>query len=310
MFRYQGQTAACVCLFLGLICSLSVSSAALSSSTFSASSPALAIVSGTVSGRLVAGYLLVVPISINGRGPWEFVVDTGTNQTVLDPELARELHLATAGSVILNTLAGPQQASVAAVYSLSAGGSAVEKIEVLVGGLDAVRALDGRIRGVLGLDFLYHFAFSLDYAHARLRLFPPNLLADPENSSVESVNVRLVSGRLLVPSMWQDGAERFLALDSGIAEVLLFEEQEAGPRAMKSDEGRQMLVTNFASTHTKRISLADFVVGKQRVRGLHGLLLRRTGGVKELLEDGLLPASLFRLVFVNPRARIAAFQEK
>jgi predicted aspartyl protease len=306
MFRYQRQTAAYACLFLGLICGPSVSRAEPSSSTFAASSP----VSGTVAGRLIAGYLLVVPISVNGRGPWEFVVDTGTNQTVLDPALARELRLTTTGRVTLNTLAGPQQTAVAAVDAISAGGLAVEKIEILVGELDAVRALDGRVRGVLGLDFLYHFAFSLNYERARLRLFPANLLADPEDSDLTSVDVRLVDGRLLVPASWQGGGERLLALDSGIADVLLFDERKESMRPTSADESRQMLVTNSTATHAASISLSDFMIGPLRLQGLHGLRLIRTDEMKDLREDGLLPARLFRVVFVNAHARIAAFKEK
>lgn len=275
-------------------------------SNFSGTTPAIT----TVSGRMVAGYLLVAPISVNGRGPWDFVVDTGTNQTVLDPALAKELGLATAGRVTLNTLAGQQRALLAWTDLISAGEASVQKLEVLVGGIDAVRGLDGRVRGVLGLDFLYHFAFSLDYEHTRLRLFPLDLLADPEESGLASVDVQLVDGRLLVPCEWQGAAKRLLALDSGIADVLLFAERGAGASPTKSGAVRQMLVSNSAATEVVRIALTDFLVGKQRVHGVRGLLLARTGEMTALHEDGLLPASLFRSVFVNLHAQIAVFKEK
>jgi hypothetical protein len=302
MHSHRSQTVLRACLFLGLFCGASVSRGAEALPSFSGTA--------TVSGRVVAGYLLVVPIKVNGRGPWNFVVDTGTNETVLDPALAKQLHLATAGGVTLNTLAGQQKVSLASVDSISTGAASVQNLEILVGGIDAVRGLDRRIRGVLGLDFLYHFAFSLDYEYTRLRLFPPNLLADPENPGLASVEVQLIDGRLLVPCSWQDAAKRLLALDSGIADVLLFGDRGAGDSPTKGGAARQMLVSNAAATEVMRISFADFLVGEQRVHGVRGLLLGRTKEMTALREDGLLPASLFRSVFVNLHARIALFKEK
>jgi hypothetical protein len=302
MHSHRSQTVLCACLFLGLFCGVSVSRGA----------EALPIFSGTttVSGRVVAGYLLVVPVTVNGRGPWDFVVDTGTNQTVLDPALAKELRLARTGQVALNTLAGQQKVSLASVDSISVGKASVQNLEILVGSIDVVRSLDGRVRGVLGLDFLYHFAFSLDYEHTRLRLFPPTLLADPENPGSASVEVQLIDGRLLVPCSWQDTAKGLLALDSGIADVLLFGERRAGDSTTNSGARRQMLVSNSAATEVVRISLADFLVGQQRVHGVRGLLLARTAEMTALREDGLLPAWLFQSVFVNLHARIAVFKQK
>jgi hypothetical protein len=253
---------------------------------------------------------LVVPVCINGRGPWDFVVDTGTNQTVVDPGLWTELGLATSSAVTLNTLAGPQRAMLSVVDQMSVGSSSVKKLEILIGSVETIRAVDRSIRGILGLDFLYHFAFALDYEPARLRLFPPDLLADPENSGGGSVDIQLTGGRLLIPSTWQDATERLLALDSGIGSVLLFVHRaavESGPRA---GELRRHLTTNAASTETFRIPLPDFAVGQHQIRRSQGLLLPRVGETSELREDGLLPASLFRSVFVNAHARIAAFKDK
>ena len=302
MGAYRSQSVVCACLLLGLFWGTSVSPSA----------EALPIFSGptTVSGRMVAGYLLVVPMAINGRGTWDFVVDTGTNQTVIDPELGEELHLAKTGRVTLNTLAGAQKVWLASADSIAAGAASVAKLEILVGRIDAVRKLDGRVRGVLGLDFLYHFAFSLDYGGARLRLFPANVPADPEDSGLASVEVQLVDGRVLVPCGWGDAKMRLLALDSGIAEVLLFAERGMNAAAAKSGAARQMLVSNAAAAEAVRIPLGDFFVGEQLVHGVSGLLLARTGDMTMLPEDGLLPASLFRSVFVNPHARIAVFKEK
>jgi hypothetical protein len=47
----------------------------------------------TVRFRIVKDYLIIVPVTINGSGPYDFVLDTGSNNTMLDQKLADELAL-------------------------------------------------------------------------------------------------------------------------------------------------------------------------------------------------------------------------
>src|ERR1700735_3608949 len=55
----------------------------------------------TVRFRLRDGYLIVVQARINGTGPLDFLLDTGTTRTVIDPDLARQLQAPTIGEVSL-----------------------------------------------------------------------------------------------------------------------------------------------------------------------------------------------------------------
>src|SRR5258707_13097818 len=48
--------------------------------------------------RLIQRSRIIVPVTINHTGPYEFLVDTGTGSTIVDPSLATELHLKTQGS--------------------------------------------------------------------------------------------------------------------------------------------------------------------------------------------------------------------
>jgi len=43
--------------------------------------------------RLVNRYQIIVAVSINHSGPYNFLLDTGTQITTIDPALAAELHL-------------------------------------------------------------------------------------------------------------------------------------------------------------------------------------------------------------------------
>ena len=51
--------------------------------------------------RLRDGYLILVQTRINGVGPFDFLLDTGTTRTVIDPDLARQLQAPVIGEVSL-----------------------------------------------------------------------------------------------------------------------------------------------------------------------------------------------------------------
>ena len=47
----------------------------------------------------VNGYQMIVTVSVNHSGPYDFLLDTGTQFTMIDPKLAAELHLANQDSI-------------------------------------------------------------------------------------------------------------------------------------------------------------------------------------------------------------------
>src|SRR5215469_12858534 len=47
----------------------------------------------TVPFQLVRGFAVVVPVTVNGHGPYDFMLDTGTTVTAVDRELSEELAL-------------------------------------------------------------------------------------------------------------------------------------------------------------------------------------------------------------------------
>lgn len=283
-------------LFFGLICSPSVSDAG----NRSVVQP----------GRLVAGYLLAVPVFINGRGPWDFVVDTGTNQTVIDRALAATLQVKASANVTLHALAGSESVASTRADSISVGEGEVPNLEILVGEIKTLKKVDGRLRGILGLDYLYHFAFSLDYEHMQLRLLPVTALEDPESQAGTKVPVRLADGQVLVPCTWQGASEHLLALDSGIATVLLLEEQRDSIRQGTDGGAHMALSTNAASAEVSRKKLREFAIGEQSLAEIRAVSMSRPAAMNGLREEGLLATSLFRSVFVNPHARIATFRTK
>jgi Aspartyl protease len=120
--------------------------------------------------------LIIVPVVVNHTGPYDFVVDTGTDFTTLDPLLATELHLKTQGSIGVDGVGFTGHASFAYLDLLEAGSHSVANHPIVVQDLEPLltaaplETADFHFRGTLGGDFLRHFDVLMDYAHRMLCL--------------------------------------------------------------------------------------------------------------------------------------------
>src|ERR1700733_284716 len=81
----------------------------------------------SVTPRFVQHALIVIPVRINQAGPFDFMVDTGSQVTVIDPSLASQLDLTPQGRVGLVSVASVAQASVTVLDRLEADSKVVYK---------------------------------------------------------------------------------------------------------------------------------------------------------------------------------------
>src|ERR1035438_7487321 len=90
--------------------------------------------------RLVNRHLMIVPVFINRSGPYDFLLDTGTQTTTLDASLASELHLEMQGEALVEGIGARQSASMTQLDLLEADSHAVANQRVVVSGLDKLRS--------------------------------------------------------------------------------------------------------------------------------------------------------------------------
>src|SRR6266567_1058602 len=93
----------------------------------------------TLHPRIVAGALIVIPVKINQSGPFDFMLDTGSQLNVIDPALAAQLNLKSQGTVGLVAAAAWSQASVGVADSLQVGPQTVLKPLVVTQDLGAIQ---------------------------------------------------------------------------------------------------------------------------------------------------------------------------
>jgi len=118
--------------------------------------------------RMVNRHQMVVSVSINHAGPFNFLLDTGTQMTMLDPVLAATLQVSTSGTATVASTGVSASASYAQVQLIEAGSRSTTNQDVLVYDLKNLQATGLDIQGVLGEDLPGHGLLRSDPGPARL----------------------------------------------------------------------------------------------------------------------------------------------
>jgi predicted aspartyl protease len=105
--------------------------------------------------------LVVLPVKINGDGPYRFLLDTGASHTILSAVVADSLGIPGGRNQLLMTAGGNLPVSVRTINTLQVGGARLEKVEIAVANFDLMKTLN--VDGVLGGDYLRQFKVSIDY---------------------------------------------------------------------------------------------------------------------------------------------------
>jgi predicted aspartyl protease len=118
------------------------------------------------------GTTVLVPIRINGRGPYNFVLDTGAAVSMIDRSLSRRLALPETGETVpISGVAGDADAPVVTVRRWSVGGQRLRGREMPALDLGSDVGAGSVYVGLLGSDELRRFgAVRLDYKNRRLVL--------------------------------------------------------------------------------------------------------------------------------------------
>jgi predicted aspartyl protease len=115
--------------------------------------------------------LALVPVTINGKGPWAFALDTGASQSVVDSQVAKELSVkATGGKQRIAGVTSVSKLSSIKVREWRVGKVRLPPTAVVEANLPFGNA-HGGVQGLLGSDMLSQFdVVTIDYAHSVLVL--------------------------------------------------------------------------------------------------------------------------------------------
>ncbi len=259
--------------------------------------------SPTLPVRTLRGYLMIAGVTINDHGPIAFLIDTGTNTTLIDPQLAAELSLKPKDRLQLTSLSNSAGVPRYFLQKVNLGSAALSNLEALAVPLTQLSALDHNIRGILGMNFLLHFSFRLDYDHSSVEIYPfPETAHIPDGLRVP---VQINESRLLiaVASSAAPHGTLKLALDSGISQFLVFHDrivsQHENSKPSPQPKRVMQVSTNLAHQTATTELLQDISISQAHLPDQEVVVLRNDLLKPSDPQDGLLPAVLFHSVFFD-----------
>jgi predicted aspartyl protease len=112
----------------------------------------------------------LVRVNVNGRGPFSFIVDTGTSsRVILSRRLVKRLGLPVTGSIHVTDLSGSKRQALDAVTidTLEVAGTQFRSVPAAVNNLPNG---DNVFDGLLGFALFRDYLLTLDYPHRKLTL--------------------------------------------------------------------------------------------------------------------------------------------
>lgn len=260
--------------------------------------------------RLVNRYQMIVAVSVNHSGPYDFLLDTGMQVTAVDLSLAADLHLQPDGTAIVAGAGSRQLASIAHLDQLDAGSHAVSNSRVFVYDLQKLH-----IQGILGEDFLEHFDILIDNSHGLLCLdetaamragvkgphIPLIAQAEPEQGSA------LPDLPIIVVRLSDATRSVRLLLDSGTNGALLYNTSEymaptrTGHLEGAGVDGKQRM---FSVLPPQDVKIGPLELSRVTFVSLPGT--QKDARAKGF--DGNLTLGLFRRVFIDHADHFAVLE--
>lgn len=153
---------------------------------------------------------MTVPVTIQGQGPYDFLIDTGAQATVLSRALADELQLFERKTATLVGMASIQQVETTPIedFTLGSRNFYIREAPVVEG------AHIGEADGILGIDSLQDQRVLLDFAKRRIAVADAEQLGG--NSGYEIVvKARERLGQMIITSARLDGIKVDVIVDTG-----------------------------------------------------------------------------------------------
>jgi predicted aspartyl protease len=151
---------------------------------------------------------MTVPVTVNGRGPFPFVIDTGANRTVVSDILAAQLGLPQSGSLQIRAATGVARTDSVRVASLAVGYRRLADFQAPVLQADNLGAL-----GILGIDAVSDQRLEMDFRKKQMTL-THTLRREPEAGSLV-VQARSKYGQLLLVDSEAEGVPLYVIIDTG-----------------------------------------------------------------------------------------------
>ena len=253
--------------------------------------------------RLTPQGAIIVPVAINGSRPVSFLLDTGSNGSVVSERLAASLGLRAAAKTTMVSASEQKEALVARIEHLTLGTVGASDVLAALAPAEALSlpdtaALGCRVEGVIGQDVLGRLRYTIDYRARRIHWRASS--ADPPRRASRFA-LEPQDDRFLI-RLPQEHRELRLVPDTGSEALVLFQPAETIAERARTDPA--VALTGLAGTRSAwRAVVRKLHVGDTILTELPAVVVDSKAGPTTV--DGLLPLHFFaRVTFDGPERQL------
>jgi hypothetical protein len=252
---------------------------------------------------------ILVPVTVGARGPFRFLLDTGSTHTAVTERLATAVDAAPVARTVMRAAAGSVGCLVVALPTVAVDdGVSAAGLTATVLPQAAAVALGPGVDGVLGQDFLSRFAFTIDYRRSRILWHDADYVAPGTRLTLVPAQDRWLV-ELPQPANAPGSAptlRRFVP-DSGADTLVLFGERRAS-RLIASWRAGTSALGSLAGERAVRTATVDGLrVGKATLDRQVAAIVPSAAPED---PDGLLPLHLFASVFFSAKSRALVIEAR
>jgi predicted aspartyl protease len=235
---------------------------------------------------------VILPVSLNGRGPFKLLLDTGSTHSAVSEAVAAAIGAPAVARTTIGSATGGREALVVRIDALECGALVAGGLLASVAAFEQLSDSNG-IQGVIGQDALASVRYTIDFRRRELLWWPD----DEAVAHGMSFALEGSGGRFLI-SLPQRRDVLRLVPDSGAGTLLLFDPSKRLPLTLLRQ--RRTLTTTSAPGTVRLARMRELKVGTAMLQNVAAVVVGRNPSEPEE-ADGLLPLHLFdKVTFDGP----------
>ena len=152
----------------------------------------------------------LLPVMVEGAGPFDFMIDTGSQATVVTSQINKELMLTPSGTATVVGMASRRSVDLVEVESMSFGQQTVYDLISPVLDANNVGA-----QGILGLDTLQDYRVLIDFREETIAVQDVSVIEDYRSGFEIVVRANQHHGQLLITDAIVEGVRATVIIDTG-----------------------------------------------------------------------------------------------
>jgi predicted aspartyl protease len=156
------------------------------------------------------GDRMTVEVSVGGRGPYRFLVDTGSERTVISRQLAHRLRLDSGKDAILHSVVGVNDVNTVFIPHLQVSNNIISVVDA-----PSLEASNIGADGMLGIDSLRSQRVMFDFKAQTMSITPSNRPLERLDGQTIVVRARSHHGRLIFSEASIGGQKVTVIVDTG-----------------------------------------------------------------------------------------------